>query len=78
MRVITWNCNLKFAKKYQHLEAQDADIVIIQECEKLPEDYFPHRKFFWTGRIESKGLGILITAKVDESFNDKLDYFLPT
>ena len=80
MRVITWNCNLKFAKKYQHLEAQDADIVIIQECERLPEDYFPHRKFFWTGRIESKGLGILIkdpSARLHSDFNPDLINFLP-
>ena len=35
MKIVTWNCNLNFAKKYQHIESMDADICIIQECEKL-------------------------------------------
>ena len=60
MKIITWNCNLNFAKKYQHIESMDADICIIQECEKLKEDYFPNSKFFWTGRIKNKGLGVLV------------------
>ena len=80
MKIVSWNCNLKFAKKYQHLEAQDADIVIILECEQLPEDYFPNKKFFWTGRIESKGLGILIkdpSARLHSDFNPNLINFLP-
>jgi len=80
MKIITWNCNLKFAKKYEHLEDQDADILIIQECEKLKEDYFPNRKFFWTGRIENKGLGILLkdqSAHQHSSFNKDLINFLP-
>ena len=80
MKIITWNCNLNFAKKYQYLEDQDADILIIQECEKLKEDYFPDRKFFWTGRIENKGLGILLkdqSAHQHSSFNQDLINFLP-
>ena len=60
MKIVTWNCNLNFAKKYEYIESMDADICIIQECEKLKEGYFPNSKFFWTGRIENKGLGILI------------------
>lgn len=80
MKIITWNCNLNFAKKYEHLEDQDADILIIQECEKLKEDYFPNRRFFWTGRIENKGLGILLkdqSAHQHSSFNKDLVNFLP-
>ena len=51
MRIVTWNCNLSFAKKFEHLEYIDADILIIQECENLQENYFPNSKYFWTGRI---------------------------
>ena len=54
MKIITWNCNLNFAKKFEHLEPMGADILIIQECEKLKEDYFPNSQFYWTGRIEKK------------------------
>ena len=58
----------------------DADICIIQECEKLKEDYFPNAKFFWTGRIENKGLGVLIkngSASLDPIHNPNLINFLP-
>lgn len=80
MKVISWNCNLNFEKKYKQLEEHDADIIVIQECEKLDENYFPHRKFFWTGRIENKGLGVLIkdsAAKIHSCFNPNLINFLP-
>jgi len=58
MKIITWNCNLNFSKKFENLEAFDSDIIIIQECERLKTDFFPNHNFFWTGRIESKGLGV--------------------
>ena len=80
MKIVTWNCNLKFAKKFEHLESMNADICIIQECEKLKEDYFPNAKFFWTGRIENKGLGVLIkngSASLDSIHNPNLINFLP-
>jgi exonuclease III len=80
MKIVTWNCNLNFAKKYEHIEFMDADICIVQECEKLKEDYFPNAKFFWTGRIENKGLGVLIkngSASLDPIHNPNLINFLP-
>ena len=80
MKIVSWNCNLNFAKKYQYIENHDADVIIIQECENLKEDYFPDRKFFWTGRIENKGLGILIkdsSARLSSRFNKNLINFLP-
>ena len=80
MKIVTWNCNLNFAKKYEHIESIDADVCIIQECEKLKEDYFPNSKFFWTGRIENKGLGVLVkngSASLGSSHNPDLINFLP-
>ena len=35
MRVITWNCNVNFKKKFELLQSLSPDIAIIQECEKL-------------------------------------------
>jgi len=80
MKIVTWNCNLNFAKKYEYIESMDADVCIIQECEKLKGDYFPNSKFFWTGRIENKGLGVLVkngSASLDSSHNPDLINFLP-
>ena len=41
MKVITWNCNLNLVKKFDHIRKESPDIAIIQECEKLDENYFP-------------------------------------
>ena len=39
MIITTWNCNLKLQKKYEYIESLNSDIAIIQECEKLKQDY---------------------------------------
>ena len=70
MKIVTWNCNLNFAKKYEHIESMDVDVCIVQECERLNEDYFPNSRFFWTGRIENKGLGYSLNKGVTESSNE--------
>lgn len=80
MKIITWNCCLNLKKKFDEIKTLNPDILIIQECEKLPKGFFPNASYYWTGHIENKGIGVVLfnnTAKVDESFNDKLDYFLP-
>ena len=80
MKIITWNCNLNLVKKFDHISKESPDIAIIQECEKLDENYFPNSKYFWLGKNEKKGLGVIVfnhSAKVSESLNEKLIYFLP-
>ena len=80
MKIITWNCNLNLVKKFEHISKESPDIAIIQECEKLDENYFPNSKYFWLGKNEKKGLGVIVfnhSAKVSESLNEKLIYFLP-
>ena len=80
MKIITWNCNLNLIKKFEHIEKLRPDIVILQECEKLDQNYFPNSKYFWIGKNEKKGLGVLVfnsSAKIDQGFNQNLIYFLP-
>ena len=80
MRVITWNCNLKFKEKFELIDSYDPDICFIQECEKLKSDFFPNYKYFWTGKNENKGLGVLTKKNdflVDETHNKDLINFLP-
>ena len=80
MKIISWNCCLKLAAKYERVAALKPDILIVQECEKLPYDYFPEAHYHWIGHDDKKGLGILTfneAAEIDNSFNTKLDYFLP-
>lgn len=62
------------------MESMDFDILIIQECEKLKQDYFPNCKYFWTGRNERKGLGVIIknkTSRISNYNNPNLINFLP-
>lgn len=80
MIITTWNCNLKLKSKYEYIESLDSDILIIQECEKLKQDYFPNTQYFWTGRDENKGLGVLVkkdTAKISKLHNQNFIHFLP-
>ena len=80
MIITTWNCNLKLQKKYEYIESLNSDITIIQECEKLKQDYFPGAQYFWTGIDEKKGLGVIVkkdSAKVSSFYNKNLIHFLP-
>jgi len=80
MKVITWNCNLKFKRKFELINSYDPDICFIQECEKLNPNFFPNYKYLLTGKNENKGLGVLTRKNdffVDESHNEDLINFLP-
>lgn len=80
MKILTWNCNLKFRNKFELIESLNPDICVIQECENLKRDFFPSYKYFWTGENQLKGLGVLTKDKnsyVDASHNKKLINFLP-
>ena len=62
MRIISWNCNGAFRKKYQEIRKLDADIYIIQECENpATTKDLGYTKFannhLWVG-YKNKGLGI--------------------
>ena len=80
MIITSWNCNLKLKSKYECIESLDSDILIIQECEKLNQDYFPSTQYYWTGRDENKGLGVLVkkdTANICKLHNPNFIHFLP-
>jgi exonuclease III len=62
MKIITWNCNGAFRKKYHLIEKMGADIIIIQECENPAEtggEYLNWASnYLWTGSNTHKGLGV--------------------
>jgi exonuclease III len=63
MRIVSWNCNGGFRKKFEKIEKLNADIIVIQECEN-PEvsqklfDNFRFNKFIWDGNSKNKGISI--------------------
>ena len=62
MRIITWNCNGAFRRKYEAISALDADILVIQECEDpaySTKDYADWAgNYVWKGKNNNKGIGI--------------------
>jgi exonuclease III len=63
MRILNWNCNGAFRKKFEYLSCYNADILIIQECEN-PKDSLDKKykswadNYLWIGDSKNKGLGV--------------------
>jgi exonuclease III len=54
MKIISWNCNGAFRKKFETIQSMDPDIMIVQECED-PEQSKDNayklwaKNFVWNG-----------------------------
>ncbi|MGQ2107638.1 hypothetical protein ACT4R0_07680 [Ornithobacterium rhinotracheale] len=90
MKIISWNCNGAFRKKFSSLTEFDADIMVIQECENPTTTKDAAYKEFsknhiWIGENKNKGLGIFAKEsikikKLDWSnyyYSHDVKYFLP-
>jgi len=90
MKIISWNCNGAFRKKFENISAFNADIYIIQECED-PKQTRHHeykewgRNHLWIGDSKNKGLGIFAQPHIEleplgwsNNYRDhSVKYFLP-
>ena len=47
---------MNFRNDYSAVQNLGADILFIQECERLPRDSFEGFDFHWVGQNEKKGL----------------------
>ena len=80
MKILTWNCNQGIGNDFSAIKDFDADVVIIQECEKLDKNSFEGYSSHWIGNNVRKGLAVLTKEKSElqtEVFNESLIYFLP-
>ena len=90
MKIVTWNCNGAFRKKFQNILNFNADIYIIQECENPAEVNDNEYQYWavnhlWIGDSKNKGLAIfakpeIILKKLDWSNRYKdhfVKHFLP-
>ena len=81
MKIVSWNCCGKFREKFAHIQALNADIYVIQECEN-PASYPSHEysafasNYLWTGEHNSKGLGIFAKPHISLQSNDWRTYCL--
>lgn len=90
MRIVTWNCNGAFRKKFDCVSDFDADLYIIQECENPAESGHKNyikwaHNYLWIGDTKNKGLGIFAKRDIkiekldwtNEFNNHPVKHFLP-
>lgn len=86
MKIVTWNCNGAFRKKFQELSEFQADILIIQECENpktcTDEKYKEWaNNYLWISENKNKGVGIFAKPNIKletlDWENNGLKYFIP-
>jgi exonuclease III len=85
LKIVTWNCNGAFRKKYHALEGFDADLLVIQECEDPSQTNSKYsawaNNYLWVGGNKNKGLGVFAREEVTltplDWPHDGLRQFLP-
>lgn len=90
MKLVTWNCNGAFRKKYESISQLKADVYIIQECEdpaactdRLYKEWAANH--LWIGDSKNKGLGVFASQNIkltrlvwNTVYKDhSVKYFLP-
>ena len=63
LKILTWNCNGAFRRKFAFIQSFESDIVIIQECENPEKSTDIEYKnwasnYLWIGDNKNRGLGI--------------------
>jgi hypothetical protein len=62
MKIVTWNCNGALRNKTGSLDALDADVYVVQECENPALANSTYQQWagdcLWFGTSKNRGLGI--------------------
>ncbi|MDD4576604.1 MAG: hypothetical protein PHI36_09275 [Bacteroidales bacterium] len=90
MKIITWNCNGAFRRKFEYLTSFNADLLVIQECENPSETNHKQftewaENFLWIGDNKNKGLAVFAKPEIkltklnwsSNYENHNVKYFLP-
>lgn len=86
LRLVVWNCAMKFHDKYDHLLSLRPDLAIVPECaepdilrRKAPNFAFADCE--WSGAPKSKGLGVFafgdLQLRRHQSWDERFHIFLP-
>ncbi|MDA8692524.1 endonuclease/exonuclease/phosphatase family protein [Saprospiraceae bacterium] len=86
IKIISWNCNMAFRKKYQKLVDLKPDLLVIQECEndtKLERylETLDYNQLIWYGDNPHKGVAIIsfntLEIKLNKKHNPEFKYVVP-
>lgn len=85
LKLLTWNCQGAFRKKYTHIAGFAPDLAVIQECEHPDKIRWKQGNaplsMLWFGEKASKGLGIFswsgLTLTPLEGFDPRIRYCVP-
>lgn len=86
MKVISWNCNMAFRKKFERICKYKPDLLVLQECEhqeKLLEfiDSPEIHQVLWYGNNVHKGVCIITfgktTVELQRDYNLEFEHIIP-
>jgi exonuclease III len=86
MKIVTWNCKMKFREDHKLVFPLNPDIVVIPECEELDTvDFGDYSKTisdtYWIGDNSQKGLGIVtfngFKISLYHGYDDRYKFILP-
>ena len=79
MKIINWNCKMKFREEYKSLLPFNPDIMVIPECEDMTIPL--QSDSFWEGSQKSKGLGVFtfndFKIELYKNYSDEFKYIIP-
>lgn len=86
MRIITWNCNMAFRKKYERIMELAPDLLVLQECEhkeklEIALDQTNYNEIIWYGENPHKGVAAItynnLTIELLDIHDPEYQYVLP-
>lgn len=86
MKIISWNCNMAFRKKAEHVLSHKPDILVVIECEHpdkllFKSDLAKPTDSLWFGKNKHKGLAVFSYGKyrfkIHEKHNENFKLIIP-
>jgi len=86
MKIITWNCNMAFRKKFEKIVDLQPDLLLLQECEQEPKlkealKNTAAKQIIWYGKNPHKGTAAIsfndIEIEAAEDHNPEFEFIVP-
>jgi len=86
LRIISWNCNMAFRKKYEKITSLKPDLLVLQECENADKlkshlNSIRYNDILWYGKNPHKGVAIIsfneVRIKLRKKHNTNFEFIVP-